>query len=110
MQRFTIGDAAELAGDVGPDPRLIGVLAELDAPVEVEHLRAQVSERMAWQPILSRRFVRQGRAPWSAVWERVEIDIADHVLESRTDDPVAATVGTQPGRRLPDLDPGAAPR
>ena len=32
MQRFTIGDAAELAGDVGPDPRLIGVLAELDAP------------------------------------------------------------------------------
>jgi hypothetical protein len=33
VQRFSIGDAAELAGDVGSDQRLIGVLIELDAAV-----------------------------------------------------------------------------
>ncbi len=92
MQRFTIGDAAELAGDVGPDPRLIGVLAELDAPIDLDRLRSRVVERVGRQPILSRRFVRQGKAAWSASWEQVGIDVVDHVFAVDADDPVAAAV------------------
>lgn len=104
MQRFSIGDAAELAGDVGPDPRLIGVLAELDGAIDLPRLRDQVAGRAERHPILSHRFVRHGQATWSAAWEQVPIDIADHVFEMTADDPVAAAVGVM-ATALPEAIP-----
>lgn len=89
MERFSLGDAAELAGDVGPDPRLIGVLAELDRPIELDALRALIAERLPAQPILARRVVRHGRATWKASWQRVDVRVEDHVLAVPTTDPLA---------------------
>ena len=90
MERFTIGDAAELAGDVGPDPRLIAVLVELDGTVDTGDLRATVADRAAGLPLLTHRLVRRDgiRTPH---WEQVAIDPAQHVLEIATDDPVGST-------------------
>lgn len=84
MERFTIGDAAELAGDVGPDPRLIAVLAEMDGTIDTGELRAMVAERAAGIPLLAHRFVRRDRIHW----EQVAIDPAEHVLDVATDDPI----------------------
>lgn len=84
MERFTIGDAAELAGDVGPDPRLIAVLAEMDGTIDTGELRAMVAERAAGIPLLAHRFVRRDRIHW----EHVAIDPAEHVLDVATDDPI----------------------
>ena len=91
MQPFTIGDAAELSGDVGPDQRLIGVLAELDGPVDLELLRAGVEGCLPDQPILSRRVIRHGAATWNATWQDVAVTVADQVIEQSVDDPVTAT-------------------
>ncbi len=92
MLRFTIGDAAELAGDIGPDPRLIGVLAELDGTVATDDLRAAVAERAAGFPLLAHRIVRRGANPRAARWEQVTIDPAQHVLELATDDPTGTAI------------------
>lgn len=92
MERFTIGDAAELAGDVGPDQRLIAVLAELDGTVDTGALQAAVAERAGAFPLLSHRFVRHGRGTWRTRWERVAVDPAQHVLDLAADDPIAATI------------------
>lgn len=88
MERFSMGDAAELAGDVGPDPRLIGVLAELDRPLELDALRTLIAERLPEQPILARRVVRDGPATWKASWESVELRVEDHVYEVPTTNPL----------------------
>ncbi|MFT4225923.1 hypothetical protein, partial [Micropruina sp.] len=92
MLRFTIGDAAELAGDIGPDPRLIGVLAELDGTVDTDDLRATVAERAAGFPLLAHRIVRRAPNPRTARWEEVAIDPAQHVLELDTDDPTGTAI------------------
>lgn len=92
MLQFTIGDAAEMAGDIGPDPRLIGVLAELDGAVDTDALRAAVAERAAGFPLLAHRIVRRGPNPRTARWEEVTIDPAAHVLELATDDPIGTTI------------------
>lgn len=89
MERFTLGDAAELAGDVGPDPRLIGVLAELDGPLDLDALRIRVGERARRIPLLAHRVVRPGKTTWTARWQRVRIDPAEHVLELPTTDATA---------------------
>lgn len=91
MVQFTIGDAAELACDVGPDPRLMGVLAELDGTVDTDALRTTVAERAAGFPLLAYRVVRHDASPSTARWERVDIDPAAHVRELVTDDPIGAT-------------------
>ncbi len=90
MERFTIGDAAELAGDVGPDPRLIAVLAELDGTLDTGELRAVVAARAAGLPLLAHRFVRRDGIRASH-WEQVAIDPAAHVLEIATEDPIGTT-------------------
>lgn len=90
MERFTIGDAAELAGDVGPDPRLIAVLAELDGTVDTGELRAIVADRAAGLPLLTHRLVRHDGTR-ATHWQQVAIDPAEHVLEIATDDPVGTT-------------------
>jgi len=91
VQPFTIGDAAELSGDVCPDQRLIGVLAELDGPIDLELLRAGVEGCLPDQPILSRRVIRHGAATWNATWQDVAVTVADQVIEQSVDDPVTAT-------------------
>ncbi|PFG18078.1 wax ester synthase-like acyl-CoA acyltransferase family protein [Propionicimonas paludicola] len=104
MERFSLGDAAELAGDVGPDPRLIGVVAELDRPIELDALRALIAERLPDQPILARRVVRDGPATWKACWETVELRVEDHVYEVPTSDPLRTAtdlVSTDFGHRVP---------
>lgn len=90
--RFTIGDAAELAGDVGPDQRLLGVLAELDGPLDLDALRALVGERARRLPVLARRLVRYGRGLRAVRWEPVHIEPGRHVQERVTDDPAAAAI------------------
>ena len=104
MERFSLGDAAELAGDVGPDPRLIGVLAELDRPIALAALRELIAERLPAQPILARRVVRNGPATWNASWQRVDVRVEDHVFEVRTSDPLATATrlaGEDLGHEVP---------
>ncbi len=104
MERFSLGDAAELAGDVGPDPRLIGVLAELDRPIELDALRTLIAERLTGQPILARRVVRDGPATWKASWETVELRVDEHVYDVPTSDPLATAtelVSTDLGHEIP---------
>lgn len=81
VERFSIGDAAELAGDVGPDQRLIAVLADLDRPLDLGQLRRDVRARVPDHPLLLRRIVRRGRGTWWAGWETVPVSIDDHVFE-----------------------------
>ena len=104
MERFSLGDAAELAGDVGPDPRLIGVLAELDRPIALAALRELIAERLPAQPILARRVVRNGPATWNESWQRVDVRVEDHVFEVRTSDPLATATrlaGEDLGHEVP---------
>jgi hypothetical protein len=91
VERLSLGDAAELAGDVGPDQRLIGVLAELDGPLRPAALRSAVEAALPGLPILRRRIVRSGGGTWSARWETVPVRVADHVVARRVDDPLRAT-------------------
>lgn len=81
VERFTIGDAAELAGDVGPDPRLIGVLAETAGRVDTERLRARFAAALVDLPVLRRRFVQRGRNTLAARWETMDCPVEEHVLE-----------------------------
>lgn len=104
MERFTIGDAAELAGDVGPDQRLIGVLAALDGPVDLNALRSVVGERARRLPLLAQRFVRPGRGVRRPRWEQVRIDPAAHVLELPVDDAVDGALAVF-GSGLPEAVP-----
>lgn len=92
MLRFTIGDAAELAGDVGPDPRLIAVLAELDGAVDPAGLRALVRERARRFPLLAHRLVRPDGKSRRPRWEQVALNPAEHIVELATEDPVAAAI------------------
>ena len=105
MERFSLGDAAELAGDVGPDPRLIGVLAKLDRPLQLDALRTLIAERLPGQPILARRVVRNGPATWNASWEAVELRVDEHVYEVTTSDPLTTTatelISTDLGHEVP---------
>lgn len=86
MEPFTIGDAAELAGDVGPDPRLIAVVAELDAPLDVTALRADVGARIGTLPLLCRVLAT---TPVPA-WDVAEPDLDWHVTVVDADDAAEA--------------------
>ncbi len=109
MERFSLGDAAELAGDVAPDPRLIGVLAELDRPISLAALRELIAERLPAKPILARRVVRNGPATWNASWQRVDVRVEDHVFEVRTSDPLATATRLAGGRAAGPAPGGRAP-
>lgn len=87
MEPFTIGDAAELAGDVGPDPRLIAVLAELDAPLDVAALRAEVGARIGTLPLLGRVLTTSTTRP---AWDVVEPDLDWHITAITVDDATEA--------------------
>lgn len=79
MHRLSIGDAAELAGDVGPDPRLIGVLAQTSDRIDLDRFRARVEAALVDLPVLRRQLVRHGRNPLAARWKTAECPVDQHV-------------------------------
>lgn len=75
---LTATERGELAFDVGPDSRTIGVLLRLDGPAPSEPavaavLRAQLPEVPRW----SCRVLRPSDGP--PRWDPVVVDVADHV-------------------------------
>lgn len=95
MQNFSVGDAAELAGDVGPDQRLIGVLMEGAGRIELAQLRRRVDAALVALPVLRRRIVRSGRNYLSARWEPVPAPATEHVN--------LVKVNTSPLRTVEDI-------
>ena len=81
MDELTVGERAELAGDVGPDPRLIAVLAELDGRLDLTELRRQVAATLPALPVLSRRLVRT--ADRRVHWRAGPVDVDDRVRVER---------------------------
>lgn len=77
--KFSIGDAAELAGDVGPDQRLIGVLMEVSGRIDLARLRRRVDAALVELPVLERRIVRRGRNTLAARWVPAPAPAAEHV-------------------------------
>lgn len=80
IDRLSVFDCAELVADVGPNPRSIGVLLELDGPApRREDVMAHVAARIAAVPRLRQRIVP---TPWGAgrpVLVDVVPDLLDHV-------------------------------
>lgn len=78
--RLSSNDLAELAADVGPDPRLVGAAVVLDGPrLDVAEVRSLVGRRLAEAPLLTRRL---RRVPWGCgrpVWQHVAPDLTAHV-------------------------------
>lgn len=92
-RRLTTTERGELAFDVGPDPRTIGVVLRLGgaAPAEQE-LAAILAARLPQAPRWSCRVLRPAGAP--PRWDPVPVDVAAHVrtveVGSGTDDDVLA--------------------
>ncbi|MGV8965057.1 MAG: wax ester/triacylglycerol synthase domain-containing protein [Cellulomonas sp.] len=84
---MSVFDLAELAADVGPNPRNVGVLLELDGPAPaVGEVRLAVAARLGLVPRLAQSM---RRVPWGAgrpVWADVAVDL-DHHVRARTADP-----------------------
>lgn len=78
VERLTVYDRAELATDVGPNPRHITVLLVLAGPApDVGAVRRRMERATAREPRLTGLVGRRaGRAP---VWEHVPTDLAAHV-------------------------------
>ena len=77
---MSVFDLAELAADVGPNPRTIGVLLELDGPApDLDAVRAAVRSRLGLVPRLAQRMHRVRRGSGRPVWEDVEVDLDHHV-------------------------------
>lgn len=73
-------DLAELAADVGPNPRTIGVLLELDGPAPgLDVVRAAVRARLGWSPRLAQRMRRVPLGSGRPVWQDVAVDLGHHV-------------------------------
>ncbi len=78
--RMSVFDLAELAADVGPNPRTIGVLLELDGPPpELDDVRASIRDRLGLTPRLAQRMRRVPLGAGRPVWEDVAPDLGHHV-------------------------------
>jgi len=78
--RMSVFDLAELAADVGPNPRTIGVLLELDGPPpDLDDVRASIRARLGLSPRLAQRMRRVPFGAGRPVWEDVEPDLGHHV-------------------------------
>ena len=78
--RMSVFDLAELAADVGPNPRTIGVLLELDGPPpDLDDVRASIRARLGLSPRLAQRMRRVPLGAGRPVWEDVEPDLCHHV-------------------------------
>jgi diacylglycerol O-acyltransferase len=79
-ERMSAFDRAELAADVGPNPRTIGVLLELDGPApDLDVVRAAVRARLGLVPRLAQRTLRVPFGAGRAVWQDVAVDLDHHV-------------------------------
>ncbi len=79
-ERMSVFDLAELAADVGPNPRTIGVLLELDGPSpDLVDVRATIRARLGLSPRLAQRMRRVPFGAGRPVWEDVTPDLEYHV-------------------------------
>ena len=98
---MSVFDLAELAADVGPNPRNVGVLLELDSPApQVDAVRSAFAARLGQVPRLSQSMRRVPFGAGRPVWADVPVDLEHHV-RARTADPadllaVAAAILTEP--------------
>ncbi|GCE75687.1 wax ester/triacylglycerol synthase domain-containing protein [Cellulomonas biazotea] len=123
-ERLTVFDRAELATDVGPNPRHITVLLVLGGPTpDVEEVRRRLARAVEAQP----RLAAQVRAPsgpfrWfrAPTWQTGPVDLARHVTVRAAPgaDPVTLAVDDltrplpagRPAWRITVLDLGDAER
>ena len=79
-ERMSVFDLAELAADVGPNPRTIGVLLELEGPApDLDAVRAGMRARLGLVPRLAQRMRRVALGAGRPVWEDVAVDLDHHV-------------------------------
>ena len=98
---MSVFDLAELAADVGPNPRTIGVLLELDGPAPaLDAVRAGMRARLGLVPRLAQRMRPVPFGAGRPVWEDVAVDL-DHHVRGRSAGaadllPIAAAVLSEP--------------
>lgn len=87
VERLSGTDLAELALDVGPQPRAVGAVVELAPPrVTAEQVRALLADRVAGSRVLGRRAVRVPRGCGRPVWAPADPDLDVHVRAASCDD------------------------
>jgi diacylglycerol O-acyltransferase / wax synthase len=87
VDRLSSTDCAELAFDVGPQPRVVGAVVELAGPsVSVEEVRAILAGAAAGSPLLGRRIRRVPLGCGRPVWAPASPDLAVHVRAARCSD------------------------
>ena len=103
-ERMGVFDLAELAMDVGPNPRHIGALLELEGPtVDVAQVREVVRARLGLVPRLSQHVCRQPLRAGGPVWRDVRVDL-DHHVRARSTSP-EALLGLAAGILSEPMDP-----
>lgn len=100
-ERLSVFDLAELAMDVGPNPRSIGALLEIEGPaVDATEVRDAVRARLHQVPRLSQRVRRTPLGVGRPLWQDAVVDLDHHVrARSATADDllgVAAAVLSEP--------------
>jgi diacylglycerol O-acyltransferase len=85
LERMSVFDPAELAADVGPNPRTIGMLLELNGALDVDVVRHVVRDHLGIVPRLAQRMRRVSVGAGRPVWEDVPVDLDHHVRARRAD-------------------------
>ncbi|MCY7341177.1 MAG: wax ester/triacylglycerol synthase family O-acyltransferase, partial [Pseudonocardia sp.] len=103
-ERMTVFDLAELASDVGPNARNVGVMIELEGGAPgLDAVRASVGDGVGLVPRLAQRMRRVPLGCGRPVWEDVAVYLDHHV---RPGPPTRRTCSTSPPRLLFEaLDP-----
>lgn len=77
---MSVFDLAELAADVGPNPRTIGVLLELEGPApDPGEVRNAMRDRLGLVPRLAQRMRPVPLGSGRPVWEDVDVELEHHV-------------------------------
>lgn len=102
---MSVFDLAELAADVGPNPRTIGVLLELDGPaLDLATVRATLRARLGLVPRLAQCMRPVPVGAGRPVWQDVAVDL-DHHVRARSAD-AADLLGVTAAILAEPLDPG----
>jgi hypothetical protein len=104
VERLTVFDRAELATDVGPNPRHITVLLVLGGPApDVVEVRRRLERAVESQPRLRARAHRPQRACRVPTWEVGAVDLTRHVVHRALTGADPLTVAVEDlARPLPD--------